>query len=522
MAGSRDRSAFLNPWPCRGSVRRCAPGRKALAYYVGALVLLCTALGPARATANAIGVEPKSGPPTSTITADGAAFPSGAFVDIYFDTQDRCLVRAGRDGSFNCRFSVPGSAKPGYHWISAVVRGTAIGGQTRFNVNTNWVQFGFSAKHNGYNPYENVIDVANVGSLGVAWVNHTGVDFRSSPAVVNGVLYVGSLFDYALDAYSAGDGHRIWRRSLSGAAFSSPAVAKGVVYIGAYGQQSNDLPGTIYAFRARDGKLLWSRKTGGGIYSSPTVADGVVFFGSLDRYLYALRASDGSLVWKVRTAGRVYSSPAVANGMVYVGSTDYSFYAYSQATGALVWQFRTGNEINYASPAVYGGNVYFASADGKLYACNALTGVRQWDFATAGVVTASPVVADSTVYIGSRDNSIYALNAFDGAKKWQFRTGGFVQSTAALLNQLVLVGSDDGNLYALGNTNGALLWKQNLGGPVVSSPAVTNGVVFDGAYGGDLVAFRPDLGTRSLTSEQRPELVDLTPDYTLAATGWRR
>jgi len=50
---------------------------------------------------------------------------------------------------------------------------------------------------------------------------------------------------------------------------SSPAVANGVVYVGSYDNK-------LYAFKIQSGAQLWSAATGGGIYSSPAVANGVV------------------------------------------------------------------------------------------------------------------------------------------------------------------------------------------------------------------------------------------------------
>jgi outer membrane protein assembly factor BamB len=61
---------------------------------------------------------------------------------------------------------------------------------------------------------------------------------------------------------------------------SSPAVANGVVYVG-----SDD--DNLYAVDAITGSPLWQGATSGYLHSSPAVADGAVFIGSLDRYLYA-------------------------------------------------------------------------------------------------------------------------------------------------------------------------------------------------------------------------------------------
>jgi outer membrane protein assembly factor BamB len=66
---------------------------------------------------------------------------------------------------------------------------------------------------------------------------------------------------------------------------SSPAVANGVVYVG-----SDD--GRLYAFGAGGCGAatcapLWSYATGSAVRSSPAVANGMVYVGSDDGRLYA-------------------------------------------------------------------------------------------------------------------------------------------------------------------------------------------------------------------------------------------
>jgi glucose dehydrogenase len=43
-----------------------------------------------------------------------------------------------------------------------------------------------------FNPHEQVLNVNNVGTLGLKWSYSTGGGISSSPAVVNGVVYVSS------------------------------------------------------------------------------------------------------------------------------------------------------------------------------------------------------------------------------------------------------------------------------------------------------------------------------------------
>ena len=61
---------------------------------------------------------------------------------------------------------------------------------------------------------------------------------------------------------------------------SSPAVANGVVYVGS---EDNN----VYALNASTGALLWKYATGSVVTSSPAVANGVVYVGSDDNNLYA-------------------------------------------------------------------------------------------------------------------------------------------------------------------------------------------------------------------------------------------
>ena len=68
--------------------------------------------------------------------------------------------------------------------------------------------------------------------------------------------------------------------------WSSPAVVNGVVYIG-----SDD--DNVYALNATSGIQLWNYTTGDQVYSSPAVVSGVVYVGSDDDNVYALNATDG-------------------------------------------------------------------------------------------------------------------------------------------------------------------------------------------------------------------------------------
>src|SRR5690349_639242 len=128
-----------------------------------------------------------------------------------------------------------------------------------------------------------------------------------------------------------------WKLKTGGAVYSSPAVSDGVVFVG-----SND--GRLYAVDAESGAIKWKFAAKARIASSPAVSHQTVYVGSYDSQLYAIDAVTGQKKWSFATEGEkrftaphihgmlpdaqampdpfdfFLSSPAVWNGAVYFGS----------------------------------------------------------------------------------------------------------------------------------------------------------------------------------------------------------
>ena len=117
---------------------------------------------------------------------------------------------------------------------------------------------------------------ARTGALD--WKVLTGGDYGvwSSPSVAHGRVYVGAtLPDSSLYALDAETGNTLWKFTTGSTVFSSPAIANGIVYIGSVDSK-------VYALDAFTGKLLWSASVGAFIHSSPAVVNGRVFIGAGD------------------------------------------------------------------------------------------------------------------------------------------------------------------------------------------------------------------------------------------------
>ena len=482
--------------------------------------LLCSTVARAKqtpTTAPAVTITPTVGPPTTRVLVSGFGFDPYATVDIYVDTTDLAQTTTdgagafGGGGSFQGGIAVlaPASAVPGNHWITALERSGQKLARKSFLVRTDWAQFHFGPDHTGLNPYENVLSPSTVGGLGLKWSYQTAGPVRSSPAVVNGVVYVGS-DDNNLYALNATTGALLWKYTTGGQVESSPAVANGVVYVG-----SDDR--NLYALNATTGALLWQYATGGGVESSPTVGRWV-YFGSGDKNLYALDASTGALLWQYKTAEGSGSSPALGVGrghdLVFFGSEDPNnwnagtFFALDANTGALVWSTFVGNSqsgyVGFSSPAFDSGGpgppkVFVAvNTDsqqmqfGGMVCLNTPFGGINWQQPLGGPAT-SPAVAYGMVYAGASGAyygkwppSLYAMSE-GGIMMWQYTLNGGSNSSPAVANGVVYFPAGDGNLIALNASTGALLWSYTIGSE--SSPAVVNGMVYVGSDDGSVYAF---------------------------------
>ena len=285
-----------------------------------------------------------------------------------------------------------------------------------------WTMFGFNAALTRSSP-DTGISAATVGKLTTAWSATIGGLVTSSPAVADGVVYIGSENDnlYAFKAKGCGAStcQPLWTDVTGGGVSQSPAVANGIVYVGA-----DD--GKLYAFNANGcGKSsctpLWtSAPNSQGFTGSPTLANGLVYVGSGDHNFYAFKGSGcGSTtcapLWRGTTGGFVDSSPAIVNGIAYIGSNDDKLNAFNAngcgaASCSPLWTAATGGGLE-ASPAVANGVVFIGSLDHKLYAfaangCGASTCSPLWVAFTGSYIVSSPAVANGIVYIGSNDERL--------------------------------------------------------------------------------------------------------------------
>ena len=344
---------------------------------------------------------------------------------------------------------------------------------------------------------------------------------------------------------------------------ASPAVVDGVVYIGGWN-------GVMYALDADDGSVRWQYEvtpapgaTYGPIVSSAAVAPvrvggtvrRLVVFGAGPR-VYALDAATGRSVW-VRYFGagiadeeiNVESSAAIWNGTVYIGRDVHNqpgnrtggvrggLMALDAATGRTRWEVvpellvqqpASGCGGVWGSPIVDPGTrtVYFGTANcpavdrnpklpmESIYAVSADDGRLRWRFVPHQAPDldedfgATPNLyrdANGRKVLGaaSKDGSYYALDPATGKVLWNTAVmepapgvGGFIGAPAVWKGHVTgatAIGSPP-SYHAIDGATGEVLW-QHVTTPSYGASAATGGVVLAGALDGLLKAYDVASGT---------------------------
>ncbi len=342
---------------------------------------------------------------------------------------------------------------------------------------------------------------------------------------------------------------------------ATPAVADGVVYVGSW-------EGIFYAFAADDGAVQWAFEvpeapgaTYGPIISSAALTDvtfddgaqrRLVVFGS-GGYVYALDATDGEQVWRHdATAGRVEtpteyeSSPVIVDDMVLIGRDTHNeavdltggvrggLVSLDVRTGAEIWRFEpelnepgTGCGGMWSSPTVdieldlvFMGTANCPHEDSTwtahtnaVTALELATGQPVWSFQPSkppdddtdfGATPNLFVDAGGRKVLGAgkKDGTYYALDPATGDLLWSRHVvdpapniGGFIGSPGVWEGR-VFGGTALGTppyFHAIDGDDGEVAW-QGTAGPSYGAVAIVNGVVFTPALDDLLKAFDADTG----------------------------
>jgi polyvinyl alcohol dehydrogenase (cytochrome) len=447
-----------------------------------------------------------------------------------------------------------------------------------------WPMFG----QNIGNTASNASDISgkNVTKLRPKWTFTTGGDVSARAAVVNGVAYFpdwqGNLY-----AVNASNGKLIWSHQLSDysspdgiisqstVSRTSPAVVNGVVYVGTQWVPSGPT-GWLLAINAQNGKLIWKTQPDTSnpfpvITASPVVANGIVYVGMTSNEEYAasfpgyqccsargsvvaVDAATGLKKWQTFTTPEGYSganvwgsNPVVdvARGTVFVGTgNNYSHptasayvacMAISGKTEAdclspdnhvdsiLALDINNNGAIKWATRLMNWDQPYLGVVDGSddwntacIFPdvqhpgpnCPASTASQptgpDYDFGSGPneITYQTPTGPKTIIGAGQKSGIYYALDPDTGAVKWQTQVGPgsalggmeWGQATdgtriyVAIANfyGIPYAAGSAGSWAALDPATGNILWQtaDPNGAFDIGPVTVANGVVYVGSMGG--------------------------------------
>jgi eukaryotic-like serine/threonine-protein kinase len=325
------------------------------------------------------------------------------------------------------------------------------------------------------------------GRLSEAWVFEAKYGIKSSAAIVNNRVFIGS-DDGHLYALRLQDGSLIWKFETEGNIESSPLVLGEFLYVG-----SGD--GFVYKLSAKDGSLAWKYETEDQVLGapnwilSPDKSETWILAGSYDFRLHCIRSSDGSKVWDYETGNYINGSPAVSKGKTVFGGCDALLHVIDLADGSKLKEIEAGAYIP-GSAAMMGSMAYVGHYDNEFLCFDLDKGVIAWTYRDRNFpYYGSPAVVEDKVIVGGRDRQLHCLNRHTGEKIWKFPTRGKVDSSPVVVGEEVVFGSQDGRLYRLGISDGMEIQSIDLGQPLTSSPAVIENWVVIGSEDGHVYGF---------------------------------
>lgn len=429
---------------------------------------------------------------------------------------------------------------------------------TTASAQTDWPMFGQNLANTASSSAETIISTKTVYKLKTKWTFQTGGDVSARAAVVNKVAYFpdwgGNLW-----SVNASNGKLIWGKQLSSyglangtVARSTPAVVDGVLYVGV--QQG----AWMLAINASTGALIWKTQLESAdslaiITTSPTVVNGVVYEGVASTQeaipggqgpargsVVALNAANGTILWKTYTTPEGYtgagvwgSNPVVdlSRGSVYVGTGDNystptdpayvtcvnaggdpatcqapnnyadSIVALNISNGSIRWAQRMETWSQYT--ATSGTDFFNLSCLYGIPGCPSPAG-PDFDFGSAPneITFSTPNGPKTIIGAGQKSGIYFAFDPDTGAVLWQTQVGpgsalGGMEWGSATDGSRIYVavanfygipwgGGSAGFFAALDPATGNIIWRTaDPNGAVDLGPlTIANGVVFVPSMGG--------------------------------------
>ena len=310
-----------------------------------------------------------------------------------------------------------------------------------------------------------------------------GVATRSSPAIVDGVVYIGG--DFKVIAIDEKDGEILWETLTTGPVHGTPAVAGDNLYLPLQDKR-------LLALDLHSGTVRWEFDSDSPLVGSAVVDRGIVYAAAQDGQVYAIDAESGRRIWKLDVGSSVVQQPAVYRGKVVVGSSEGNIFVQNARTGDKRLRIRTGSLL-VNRPVLGNGRIYVVS-EGDLLAFDAdarelpgqyplnLIWAQLWIWQVqvpsppaqpgfawrvslptgVGDFAVAPAVTPEALYLGSDLGGIYAIDPVQGDILWQFQAPAAMLMQPIVIGRSLYFGTAAGFLYAVDRFSGQVEWSINL------------------------------------------------------------
>ncbi|HNC50988.1 MAG TPA: outer membrane protein assembly factor BamB [Accumulibacter sp.] len=321
--------------------------------------------------------------------------------------------------------------------------------------------------------------VADARALWTADVGKAG-DYTFVPAVVGSSVYVAARDGTVL---RLDDGRQVWRIQAGQPLSGGVGADERMVVVGTP-------KGELFAFSAADGHLLWKARASSEIVAPPAVTSGLVIVRGGDHRLSAYESSEGRRKWVYQRPStplslRVMAGPVVIDKYVFAGFPGGKLIAVSLENGAPLWEGtvalpKGATELDRVAdvtsvPVIDGRMICAAAFQGRISCFDLGNGSLIW---SRDISSAAGIGVDSRyVYVTDDKGAVHALDKASGASLWKQDKLFLRRLTAPLpIRGFVVVADVQGVVHFLSRDDGSFVARVSTDGSAVRAPLQRLGV----------------------------------------------